>query len=160
MSDKTNQTRRVLVIDPESQTITESFVSSLEDMQAIVGGNIECAATGPEGHELYVNEEFLLGSIEDKHFFGLRDAKMPIPYPYGGKAFVIGPVDKRGKNQSATLSVSRVASGVRWMSAREAVLAMAIIGKIQQGLMQEVQNAMPNARPNLYVASDTSGNTH
>lgn len=160
MKGKTSQARRVLVIDPESKTITESFVSSLEDMQAIVGGRIERAATGPDGHEVYVNEEFLLKSLDDQHFFGLCDAKIPVPHPYGGKAFVIGPVDKRGKNQSATLSVSQIARGVVWMSLYEAIVAMSIIWKNSARPSQRSQAVKPNTRPNLYVVPDTSGNTH
>ena len=101
--------KRVIVIDPATRTITESTVRCLEDMQQIVGGLIERALITDDGtnHELYVNEEGLFE--EELHPFTFVGARQPILV---GRAFLIGPVDRFGENQAATLSVQEVAAMV------------------------------------------------
>jgi len=152
---ETQKQKRVLVIDPESQTITESFVSSLEDMQTIVGGRIERAATSRDGHDLFVNEEFLLGDPTEKHFFGLPDRSLPLPLPYAGKAFIIGPVDIWGNSTSAAMSVSEAQKTLVWLTQKEAMLCAALA----TALHRPSESRKP-ARPNLSIVHGGSSVIH
>jgi Domain of unknown function (DUF3846) len=76
---------RVLIIDAEKKEISEQFVSnSLDSMQKIVGGYIECAHSLSDGSEIYVNEEGLLkdGLIKGFNVFNGHQ-------PFAGSAFVV-----------------------------------------------------------------------
>ncbi len=86
--------KRVLIINSVERTITEGTVRTLEDMQALVGGNIECGHVLENGDHVFVNEEGLFSGIE--HFFEIGAHQ-----PFAGNAFIIGPPDSEGDSLPA-----------------------------------------------------------
>jgi hypothetical protein len=102
------KTKRVLHINVENETITETTISCLEDMQALVGGLIERAAVFPNGDELYVNEEGLLE--ENPRWFMVKGGHQP----YAGNGFIIGGPDSRGNNQPAISTVDQFKNNIVW----------------------------------------------
>lgn len=153
--EKQAKKRRVLVIDPHAKTITESFVASLEDCQAIVGGRIEQAASGgPNDCELFVNEEFLLGPIEEKVFFAPR-ARGALPI--AGKAYLIGPPDARGLNTGTDLSVDRALESIVFLEQDEAMAIIAFASLLAQMSGQGRSSEASGARPNLHLVQSPHG---
>lgn len=100
--------KRVVVIDTIKRKIYESEVSSLEEMQKLVGGHIECATILENGDEVYVNEEGLFTG--DPQFFSIKGGHQP----YAGNAYVIGSVTSAGNNRAAESTVAEIQHSVKW----------------------------------------------
>ena len=97
---------RVIIINPQDCTISEGSVSSLADMQAIVGGLIQPVGL-PCGHEVYVNEEGLF----EESFMPFRILGAPTLV---GPAFIAGGIDDNGDMLPATMTLLDAASRVRF----------------------------------------------
>lgn len=110
---KLNKPKRVVIINSEDRVFLEAQVSSLDDMQKIVGGLIERAFILPNGDEIYVNEEGLLSQPTD--FFSVRGA----PEPFAGNAYVIGEVDDVGDNNGARSTLGDIKRLVRFMTVQD-----------------------------------------
>lgn len=103
--------KRVIAIYTDSQKVEAMTVTRLEDMQEIVGGNIERACILDNGDEVYVNDEGLFQ--EPLHFFTINGAG-----PFAGNAYVIGKVDSRGYNTHVASTEEEIGMGVEFLSAR------------------------------------------
>lgn len=101
--------KRVVVIDTQNRKIYETEISTLEDMQKIVGGYIELGFTLENDDEVYVNEDGL--NDESLKAFYIEGAHQP----FAGNAFVIGKVTRSGNNGSAKSSVKEIIRMVRWI---------------------------------------------
>lgn len=95
---------RVLIIDSEKRTVTEGFISSLFDAQAIVGGLIERAGYLANGDEVFVNEEGLLLKLE--HFFAIEG----LEGVFAGNGYITGPTGEDGEETPAQTTEVRI----RW----------------------------------------------
>jgi len=104
--------KRVVIIDPATRTISEGEVSSLKDMQALVGGNIELVQMGlPGSHELYVNEE---GRFDSSLKPWTIEYEGQIFEDLVGPGFIIGDARAGGWNRSARISIYEVQRLVVW----------------------------------------------
>jgi len=93
--------KRVIIIDTKNFKLTEGFVEGLLDMQKIVGGRIELAATLGNDHDVFVNDEGLFVSFDEIVLFYIKG----VYQSFAGCGFIIGPVDKRGNSTSATMTI-------------------------------------------------------
>lgn len=90
---------KVIVIDVEKKEFRESPVSTLEDMQKIVGGYICLAGRLPNGDEIYVDDDGRLkAQIGGFITTGMR-------MPMVGNGFIIGAVDDDGENTDVEATV-------------------------------------------------------
>lgn len=103
---------RVIHINAIEQTVDEKFVSSLEDVQALVGGLIERVGIIGNGDELYADEE---GQLKDHDFFFAfpmvingETQKVFI----AGNGYIIGQVDDEGDNTDAKSTVKEIREAV------------------------------------------------
>lgn len=92
---------RVLIINSVEKTVTESSVSSLEDMQKIVGGLIERVVTFPNGDEVFCNEE---AALDDSIKTGFSFDE----YLFIGNGFIIGDADRNGNSTDAKSTVDEI----------------------------------------------------
>lgn len=104
--------KRVLHIDTMNKRIVETHVESLEDCQALVGGLIERGHILPNGDEVYVNEEGLLG--EPRDFFKIARAYQP----FAGNGYIIGSVTEDGDNRSAVTTIEQAVNLVVFLKGR------------------------------------------
>ncbi len=74
--------RKAIFINARLRVAMEMQIDGLADMQALVGGRIERATTLPNGDDVYVNEEGLLGRPE--FFFDIGAHQ-----PFAGSAIVV-----------------------------------------------------------------------
>jgi hypothetical protein len=95
--------KRVIHVNAQEKTIKETSVSTLEEMQALVGGLIERVCILENGDEVYANEEGLLGS-EPKSWFRIDS----YPRPIAGSAYVIGSVTASGNNRPCKSTVDDI----------------------------------------------------
>ncbi len=81
--------------------LNATTVTTLEDMQKLVGGLICLAWILPNGDELYVNDEGLLR--DEIEFF--RITYMGSSQTFAGDGFISGPVDKDGNMTDVQLTM-------------------------------------------------------
>lgn len=101
--------KRVVIIDVELGEIREGRVRCLNDMQLIVGGNIERGHTLENGDEVYVNEEGLF--IDGLNAFYIKGSYQP----FFGSAYIIGSVTSTGNNRASKSTISEIKEMVRFM---------------------------------------------
>jgi hypothetical protein len=102
---------RALVIDSDAREIREYENTGLESLQKAVGGYIEHALWLPGGDVLFVNEEGLL-RLKQSNWFSVVGARQP----FVGNGVVVGPVDRNGDEQDATISAEALGRLVRFAS--------------------------------------------
>lgn len=107
-------TQRVIFIDAASGAFLETKVYSLEDMQSLVGGLIECACRLPNGDEIYVNEEGLFNGYLRGFTVDGNDTE-----PFVGNGFVIGSPDELGEHTDAESTIRYVMDRVRFFQLRK-----------------------------------------
>lgn len=113
--------KRVLTINSATQTIGETTIAGLTDAQTLVGGLIERAFVFPNGDELYVNEEGLLGQPE--HFFTVKGGQ----HPFAGNAFVVGEPTNSGENRDVSMDKETLKGLIRFVDAHTLKTVLSII---------------------------------
>lgn len=76
--------RKAFFINSTLREVIEMEISTLADLQALVGGYIERGCTLKNGDDVYVNEEGLLGCPE--HFFFIGGSRSQ---PFAGNGVVV-----------------------------------------------------------------------
>lgn len=109
---------RVIAINPHTQQVIGTVVDGLDEMQALVGGWIERGHTLPNGDELYVHEEGLLGDMSEQRFFTIGELGLPAQF-FAGKAFVIGPANDDGENTHIISTVGEIVKHIEYFRAEE-----------------------------------------
>jgi hypothetical protein len=97
--------KKVITINPETREISEAIVSTLEEMQKLVGGLIERCAILDNGDELYANEEALFNS--DLKPWGMI-FESGLALQIVGPAYFIGEVNSRGNNSDVVSTVEDI----------------------------------------------------
>ncbi len=104
--------RRVIFINTTEGFCQLEEVSTLADMQKLVGGLIERAHILDNGDEVYVNEEGMLG--DPREFFSIHGAHQF----FAGNAFIIGAPDRNGNMCSAISKIGEVEALIRFKKGR------------------------------------------
>lgn len=103
---------RAIIITPSDQAVQEQDINtSLEALQAIVGGDIECACELPGGDTLYVNEN---GLFSFRNYFDIGAHQ-----PFAGPGVIVGPEGGDGRPQDARSDLEAVRQKVRFLVAGE-----------------------------------------
>lgn len=105
--------KRVVIINSETQQVTEDEISGLEDMQKIVGGRIERAFIIDNGDEIYVNEE---GLLRGSNFFCEMVNKDFILF---GNAIIVGAVTPTGANRDALSTTEEIREQINFLGEKE-----------------------------------------
>lgn len=100
---------KVIHISATEQTVTETFVESLEDCQKLVGGYIERVCVLENGDELYADED---GLQKDPEYFFSIATLGGFPVFVAGDGYVIGPTDENGDNSDVQYSANAIRSMV------------------------------------------------
>lgn len=101
---------RTILIDCAKQEVREHDCTSLEDLQACVGGSIATAFETENGDTCFVDDEGLLKS-ENKTFFIFDGAHQP----FAGNGVIVGPADGDGETTPAQSTLESIRKRVRFM---------------------------------------------
>jgi hypothetical protein len=107
-----------IAIFAENQEVVEVEISSLEDMQAVVGGLIATAIEW-EKDTLYVDDE---GLFNNPTAFTFWDDPNYGPRIFAGNGLVIGTDYQSGESTSTSFTVDQVKDMVRFVSRQQAML--------------------------------------
>lgn len=110
--------KRVLIIDAEKREIREGEVSTLEDMQKLVGGYICRGLTLENGDEIFVNDDGLLLSPE--HFFYYEGAHMP----FALNGYVTGEATASGRTTHAKMDLEALKAKITFMDRNDVQAAV------------------------------------
>ncbi len=104
---------KVIFINAKDKKVEIKGAGSLEELQHLVGGYIECIARfrDPQGlqHGLYVNEEARIKENSPKYGFNINGNGVLI-----GNGFVMAQ-DEKGDSTDPTMTVAMLESQVRWL---------------------------------------------
>lgn len=101
---------RTLAINAETREVKEVKAGTLKEFQALVGGYIARGLELPNGDEVFVNDEGLLGSPE--HFFYIDGAAQP----FAGNAYVTGATTRAGNSSDAKSEIKAVFDSITWLT--------------------------------------------
>lgn len=115
---------RAIKIDAEKREIYEIEINekdSLEQMQSVVGGYIELCLHLADGDAIFVNEEGLLQSPENKQHWILYEGH---PQPWVGNAIVCGS-NRNGDTRSVKTSCEDLRKVISFLSLDDVRVALA-----------------------------------
>lgn len=101
---------RTLSINATTREVKEVQAGTLKEFQALVGGYIARGHELPNGDEVFVNDEGLLGAPEA--FFYIEGAAQP----FAGNAYVTGATTKAGNSSHAKSDLGEVFRSIRWLT--------------------------------------------
>jgi hypothetical protein len=103
---------RALLIDPFTETVTETFYSGdyKQIYQLIEAETFDAARLGPDlSDTVYVDDE---GLLKPNQFFFLEDL---YPFPLAGKGLVLG-TDDEGDAISPTITIAEILQSISWLT--------------------------------------------